>query len=513
MEKRVYQVWKGSNHSLHLSLRVLQQGVCDYVPQCGMLGGQHFAHKLAYFALKLASSHLLVQAFRIAPSKLPFGTANKHQSNPQNGNGFYAAFYCSGYEESVSHLLLHCPIVSDVGPCYLQPIFSILGGDVQASSRHMEGRSFMHMVEFVKFIFSGRNLLNELQAYNAGYAILVVSIVLTILVLVLLLLTSARDPGIVPRNLHPPEEELCYDSSTSVEVGGRTTPSLQFPRTKEVFVNGFAVRVKYCETCMLYRPPRCSHCSICDNCVERFDHHCPWVGQCIGKRNYRYFFMFVSSSALLCIFVFSMSALNMKFLMDRYGTVWKSMNESPASVILLAYCFISMWFVGGLTGFHLYLIGKNQTTYENFRYRADSRLNVYDRGCLGNFFDVFCSKIEPSRNNFRAHVQEEAPRPPKRTVRLAELDDNGGERRAKVEDDLEIGNDLLKISQRHDLEEGDIRNRGSDGLPKKSSDDEFGLGLELQKSISWSERHHSSFSRRNASMDLSSEILVFNSNR
>ena len=98
----------------------------------------------------------------------------------------------------------------------------------------------------------------------------------------LLLLTSAQDPGIVPRNLHPPEEEFRYDTSTSVEIGGRQTPSLQFPRTKEVVVNGMPVRVKYCDTCMLYRPPRCSHCSICNNCVERFDHHCPWVGQCIG---------------------------------------------------------------------------------------------------------------------------------------------------------------------------------------------------------------------------------------
>lgn len=101
-------------------------------------------------------------------------------------------------------------------------------------------------------------------------------------VLVLLFLTSARDPGIIPRNSHPPEEEFRYDPSVSVDIGGRQTPSLQFPRIKEVMVNGLLVRVKYCDTCMLYRPPRCSHCSICNNCVERFDHHCPWVGQCIG---------------------------------------------------------------------------------------------------------------------------------------------------------------------------------------------------------------------------------------
>ncbi|CAL9756339.1 unnamed protein product [Musa acuminata subsp. burmannicoides] len=253
-------------------------------------------------------------------------------------------------------------------------------------------------------VFVARKLMDDFS-HNLGISIMIVAVVFTLYDLSLLLVTSGRDPGIIPRNTHPPEPETNGGDS---EVGGVQTPQLRLPRTKDVIVNGITVKIKYCDTCMLYRPPRCSHCSICNNCVERFDHHCPWVGQCIGIRNYRFFYMFVFSTTLLCLYVFGFCWVYIISIRDAEQTsIWRAMVKTPASIVLIIYTFLSVWFVGGLSIFHLYLMSTNQTTYENFRYRYDRRANPYNKGVVENFKEIFFTSIPPSKNNFRGRVPQE----------------------------------------------------------------------------------------------------------
>ncbi|CAD5177972.1 unnamed protein product [Musa acuminata subsp. malaccensis] len=258
-------------------------------------------------------------------------------------------------------------------------------------------------------IFVSQKLVNEFHHY--GTLIIAITLIFAAYDIILLFLTSSRDPGIVPRNAHPPEPTDNGNISPSLcaDWQGSHGGSSSLPPTKDVFVNGIIIKVKYCNTCMLYRPPRCSHCSICNNCVERFDHHCPWVGQCIGRRNYHLFFMFVFSTTILCLYVFAFCWVNLKKIMEAYEcNLWAAVLKSPVSGILVIYTFIATWFVGGLTAFHLYLICTNQTTYENFRYRYDGKMNPYNHGCIHNVKEVLFSSVPKSMNNFRAKVKEDS---------------------------------------------------------------------------------------------------------
>ncbi|KDO20957.1 hypothetical protein SPRG_14049 [Saprolegnia parasitica CBS 223.65] len=85
-------------------------------------------------------------------------------------------------------------------------------------------------------------------------------------------LTACTDPGVVPVSLEPQ-----HPSDT------------------------------YCDYCASYRPASASHCSDCKVCVLEYDHHCPWTGKCIGKRNLTYFYLWLFS--LVFSFVYEMIQL------------------------------------------------------------------------------------------------------------------------------------------------------------------------------------------------------------
>jgi palmitoyltransferase len=64
-------------------------------------------------------------------------------------------------------------------------------------------------------------------------------------------------------------------------------------------------RWRWCDVCNTYQPPDGQHCPDCNVCIEGYDHHCVWMGTCIGKKNYRQFIRFNLSWLLYLIFAIS----------------------------------------------------------------------------------------------------------------------------------------------------------------------------------------------------------------
>ncbi|XP_035537362.1 palmitoyltransferase ZDHHC18b [Morone saxatilis] len=185
---------------------------------------------------------------------------------------------------------------------------------------------------------------------------------LFVFVVITLLQTSFTDPGILPRAT--PDEAA--DIEKQIDNTGNTSYRPP-PRTKEVLINQQVVKLKYCFTCKMFRPPRTSHCSLCDNCVERFDHHCPWVGNCVGKRNYRFFYTFIVSLSFLTAFIFGCVTTHLALRAQGGKGLVFALQESPGSAVELVICFFSVWSILGLSGFHTYLVASNLTTNEDIK--------------------------------------------------------------------------------------------------------------------------------------------------
>jgi hypothetical protein len=92
-------------------------------------------------------------------------------------------------------------------------------------------------------------------------AIPIVEAILFVFTSVCHFITAFMDPGIIPR--------FIPDDSADAWRRGRAMSG----KARKIIVNGETVTTKYCRTCQIHRPPRAVHCGVCDNCVDRYDHH------------------------------------------------------------------------------------------------------------------------------------------------------------------------------------------------------------------------------------------------
>ena len=105
----------------------------------------------------------------------------------------------------------------------------------------------------------------------------VAAIVLGAATLVALCCTFFTEPGLLPRRRYTAVENALF--------GHAPRP----PVRQLVPAGGRCIAIEFCYECGIFRPPRAAHCTTCNACVLEYDHHCPWVGTCVGKRNYKFF--------------------------------------------------------------------------------------------------------------------------------------------------------------------------------------------------------------------------------
>jgi palmitoyltransferase ZDHHC9/14/18 len=171
-----------------------------------------------------------------------------------------------------------------------------------------------------------------------------------------------------------------------------------------------------CYTCRIIRPPRTSHCALCDICVERFDHHCDWLGTCIGKRNYKSFFFFLLNINITAIYQVSVTSLMLKFSITQHKTADLFKGNSHTEDIIKNYetLIITSAFLLLYNAVFLVLIGKmliryinfsfyNITFYENYRNKWEKYPwgNPYDkRSRIKNICRLLCKKVPQPYYNF-----------------------------------------------------------------------------------------------------------------
>ncbi|KAM0949774.1 putative protein S-acyltransferase [Dioscorea sansibarensis] len=161
----------------------------------------------------------------------------------------------------------------------------------------------------------------------------------------------------------------------------------------DLYPPGSSSRNWTCTYCNIIQPPRAKHCHDCDKCVLQFDHHCVWLGTCIGQGNHCRFWWYIFEETVLCIWT---GVLYISFLHSKIEKAWW---QECVAILLLAVLILCLIFLLLLLLFHTYLVLTNQTTYELVRRRrilylrgVPERVHPFSKGICRNLYNFCCSR-------------------------------------------------------------------------------------------------------------------------
>ncbi|XP_023672208.1 palmitoyltransferase ZDHHC15B [Paramormyrops kingsleyae] len=156
-----------------------------------------------------------------------------------------------------------------------------------------------------------------------------------------------------------------------------------------IFTRTTSGAIRFCDRCQLLKPDRCHHCSVCETCVLKMDHHCPWVNNCVGFSNYKFFLLFLTYSMLYCVFIAAtVFRYFLKFWSGELPNVQAKFHVLFLMFVALMF-FLSLMF---LFGYHCWLVTKNRSTLEAFSapiFQTGPDKNGFNLGFRRNLIQVF----------------------------------------------------------------------------------------------------------------------------
>ena len=197
--------------------------------------------------------------------------------------------------------------------------------------------------------------------------------VLVLLTTILYIAAAMVDPGYLPRGSSDGKSSSGGGSGTS--RGPLSTPLLDHPQ---------------CMHCLAHQVLRAKHCHDCGRCVRQLDHHCWWLGNCVGAGNHRLFIAYLMSETTL-VGVVAVGAV--RGVPDDAGAASVPIPavSGPAAVACVGLCATIGLLSITLLLFQLALIARGETTWEHLRReRINAAANLpphvrpYDRGCWRN---------------------------------------------------------------------------------------------------------------------------------